>query len=51
MTTAEMVTYAYDQIDHARAALNAVSKSADPSSARPPAKPANVFGTDNFIGG
>ena len=24
MTTAEMVTYAYDQIDHARAELNAV---------------------------
>jgi hypothetical protein len=27
MTTAEMVTYAYDQIDQARAELNAVSKS------------------------
>ena len=26
MTTAEMVTYAYDQIDQARAELNAVSK-------------------------
>ena len=26
MTTAEMATYAYDQIDQARAALNAVSK-------------------------
>ena len=26
MTTAAMVTYAYDQIDQARAALNAVSK-------------------------
>ena len=26
MTTAEMVTYAYDQIDRARAELNAVSK-------------------------
>jgi hypothetical protein len=26
MTTAEMVVYAYDQIDQARAALNAVSK-------------------------
>jgi hypothetical protein len=26
MTTAEMVTYAYDQIDQARAQLNAVSK-------------------------
>jgi hypothetical protein len=26
MTTAEMVTYAYDQIDQARAELNAVSE-------------------------
>jgi len=26
MTTTEMVTYAYDQIDQARAELNAVSK-------------------------
>jgi hypothetical protein len=26
MTTAEMVAYAYDQIDQARAELNAVSK-------------------------
>jgi hypothetical protein len=26
ITTAEMVTYAYDQIDQARAELNAVSK-------------------------
>ena len=26
MTTAEMVTYAYDQIDQARAELNTVSK-------------------------
>jgi hypothetical protein len=26
MTTAEMVSYAYDQIDQARAELNAVSK-------------------------
>ena len=26
MTTAEMATYAYDQIDQARAELNAVSK-------------------------
>ncbi len=26
MTTAEIVTYAYDQIDHARATLNAVSE-------------------------
>jgi hypothetical protein len=26
MTTAAMVTYAYNQIDHARAALNTVSK-------------------------
>ena len=26
MTTTAMVTYAYDQIDHARAELNAVSK-------------------------
>jgi hypothetical protein len=26
MTTAVMATYAYDQIDHARADLNAVSK-------------------------
>jgi hypothetical protein len=26
MTTAAMATYAYDQIDHARAELNAVSK-------------------------
>ena len=26
MTTAAMVTYAYDQIDQARAALNAVAK-------------------------
>jgi hypothetical protein len=26
MSTAEMVTYAYDQIDQARAELNAVSK-------------------------
>jgi len=26
MTTAEMVAYAYDQIDQARTALNAVSK-------------------------
>jgi hypothetical protein len=26
MTTAVMATYAYDQIDHARAELNAVSK-------------------------
>jgi hypothetical protein len=26
MTTAAMATYAYDQIDQARAALNAVSK-------------------------
>jgi hypothetical protein len=26
MTTAEIVTYAYDQIDQARAELNAVSK-------------------------
>ena len=26
MTTAEMATYAYDQIDQARAKLNAVSK-------------------------
>jgi len=26
MTTAEMVTYAYDQIDQARAELNAISK-------------------------
>ena len=26
MTTAAMVTYAYDQIDQARAELNAVSK-------------------------
>jgi hypothetical protein len=26
MTTAEVVTYAYDQIDQARAELNAVSK-------------------------
>ena len=26
MTTAEMVTYAYDQIDQARAELNMVSK-------------------------
>ena len=26
MTTAEMATYAYDQIDHARAELNLVSK-------------------------
>ena len=26
MTTAEMVAYAYDQIEHARTELNAVSK-------------------------
>jgi len=26
MTTAEMATYAYDQIDQARAELNAISK-------------------------
>ena len=32
MTTAEMVTYAYDQIDQARAELNAVSKRRDHSS-------------------
>ena len=33
MTTAEMVTYAYDQIDQARAELNAVSQ--DDSDSQP----------------
>jgi hypothetical protein len=36
MTTAAMVTYAYDQIDEARTELNAVSKQTTSETNRPP---------------
>jgi hypothetical protein len=47
MTTAAMVTYAYDQIDQARAELNAVSKETTYESLRSHSQ-LHGFGSNEF---